>query len=132
MFEVLKRHPVGAALAIFQPEYKSHQKGIYRGPTDHNSRLSSVHAVSLVAVDEENGERFVWARSSQGCEFGIDGCIKVSLDTLILHLPRDGDEITDDSSLDKLLFSSPTPLLSRFSYPRLFTVDEEDSKEEKD
>ncbi|CAA7041638.1 unnamed protein product [Microthlaspi erraticum] len=86
-FHQLQHQPIGATLAIFLPDYVRDQKGIYGGPTRAGSRLASFHAVSLVAEDEdENGERYVLARSSEGDDFGHDGCIEVSYDTLILCL----------------------------------------------
>lgn len=122
VFEFLRKHPVGAALSNFQPEYDLHQRGvrsilslqdffvvflynwlclhIYRGPTTPNFVLDSLHAVYLVRVNEEDSEKFVWARSSQVSDFGHNGCIKVSLDTMIMHLPRVGGIPTSEFCLD--------------------------------
>ncbi|VVA99861.1 unnamed protein product [Arabis nemorensis] len=73
MFGALKEGPIGASLAIFQPEFRKRAKEMYRGAESPSSRLVSSHSVSIAAVGEENGERFAWVRSSEGDKVGHSG-----------------------------------------------------------
>ncbi|KAF8080053.1 hypothetical protein N665_0979s0009 [Sinapis alba] len=108
----LKKHPIGAALAIFQPEYKNIGKKIYRGPVSQYSKLRYMHAVSLMEVSEENGEKYVLARISHGEKFGDGGYIKISLEVVILYIPISGEDVDENT---KKYFSKPRSLLGRFS-----------------
>ncbi|XP_048634189.1 cathepsin L-like proteinase [Brassica napus] len=119
----LKKHPIGAALAIFQPEYKNIGKKIYRGPVSQDSKLRYMHAVSLVDVGEENGEKYVLARTSHGDDFGDGGYIKISLEIVLVYIPTPGEDVDETA---KKYFSKPRSLLGRFSYPRLLTEAEEE------
>lgn len=98
---------------------------MYRGPVLQRSRLVGLHAVSLVAADEDNGERYVVVRSSHGKEFGKDGYFKISLDVMLVYVPTPGEET--DTLADKY-FAQPSPLVTRFSYPRLLTEEEEERR----
>ncbi|CAH2058862.1 unnamed protein product [Thlaspi arvense] len=121
----LKKHPIGAAMPIFLPEYKEigdNGELIYRGPVSQNSKFHSMHAVSLMEVGEENGESYVLARTSHGKNFGDGGYIKISLDVVFVYIPTPGEIVNSDAMK---YFSKPGSLLSRFSYPLLLTKDEE-------
>ncbi|CAH8387311.1 unnamed protein product [Eruca vesicaria subsp. sativa] len=119
----LKEHPIGASLAIFQPEYRNIGKKIYRGPVSQNSKLRCMHAISLIEVGEENGEKYVLARTSHGKKFGDDGHIKISLEVVILYIPIPGEDVDENA---KKYFSKPRSLVGRFSYPVLLTEAEEE------
>ncbi|CAL9236306.1 unnamed protein product [Arabidopsis halleri] len=121
----LKYQPIGAALAMFFPEYNEIGENIYRGPVLQRSRLVGLHAVSLVAADEENGERYVVARSSHGDKFGKNGYMKISLDVMLVYVPTPGEKI---DILANKYFAKPSPLLRRFSYPRLLSLEEEERR----
>ncbi|CAN6835249.1 unnamed protein product [Brassica oleracea] len=82
-----------------------------------------MHAVSLVDVGEENGEKYVLARTSHGMKFGDDGHIKISLEVVILYIPIPGENVDENA---KKYFSKPRSLVGRFSYPRLLTEAEEE------
>lgn len=47
-----------------------------------------MHAVSLMEVGEENGEKYVLARTSHGMKFGDDGHIKISLEKVLTRTLR--------------------------------------------
>ncbi|EFH57964.1 predicted protein [Arabidopsis lyrata subsp. lyrata] len=113
------------ALAMFFPEYNEIGENIYRGPVLQRSRLVGLHAVSLVAADEENGERYVVARSSHGDKFGKNGYMKISLDVMLVYVPTPGEKI---DILANKYFAKPSPLLRRFSYPRLLSLEEEERR----
>ncbi|KFK23699.1 hypothetical protein AALP_AAs42753U000100, partial [Arabis alpina] len=127
MFAVVKTQPVGASLAVFHPEIMTREKQMYRGAETSGSRLSSFHSVSIVRIDEENGETFAWVRFSSGDWTGHDGYYKVSLDTLIWNLPRNGEEIAPSNKR----FLKPSCLLSNFIYPIVFTQEEEEERRKK-
>ncbi|CAA7012895.1 unnamed protein product [Microthlaspi erraticum] len=119
----LEGRPIGAALALFHPEYKNIGNKVYRGPVNYESMFCGLHAVSLLNVGEENGEKYVLARTSHGATFGCDGCIKVSLEVMLAYIPVPGEEISE--FIQKYL-GTPKFLLTRFSYPTLFTDAEEE------
>lgn len=154
IFPALRHRPVKATIPMFLPEYKyigdkvssfspivsytiyfrctnfkkfSLQK-IYHGPRKAGSQFVGLHSVTLVATGEEDGERYVLARSSHGPTFGcLGGYIKVSLDTRILHLPLPGETV---DIMDRL-FSKPRPLLWNFVYAKLPPGDERRKKKRK-
>ncbi|KAH0865071.1 hypothetical protein HID58_082282 [Brassica napus] len=131
----LEHRPIGAALALFHPEYKDiggkaskffFFSQIYHGPMNHKSTFCGLHAVSLVRVGEENGEKYVLARSSHGDKFGCEGgYIKISLEVMLAYIPIAGERI--NKYIEKY-FGKPRYLLRRFSYPRLLTEEEEEIK----
>ncbi|CAA7052203.1 unnamed protein product [Microthlaspi erraticum] len=123
------KEPIGAALAIFLPEYRTIGDKIYRGPESQNSKLECLHAISLVDAGEENGEKYVLGRTSHGDGFGKDGYIKISLEVVIAFIPTPG-EIDDPIAVK--YFSKPRSLIGRFSYPRLLTEDEEELRKKMD
>ncbi|KAG5413041.1 hypothetical protein IGI04_000608 [Brassica rapa subsp. trilocularis] len=122
----LAHHPIGAALAMFQPEYREIGKKIYRGPANRFSRFVGLHAISLMAVyEDENGEKYILGRASHGDDFGDHGYIRISLEAMLLYIPTPGEAIDDKFSK---YFSKPAPLLSRFSYPKLLSLKDEEAK----
>ncbi|CAH8265416.1 unnamed protein product [Arabidopsis lyrata] len=124
----LKHQPIGAAVAMFFPEYNEIGENIYRGPVLQRSRLVGLHAVSLVAADEENGEKYVVARSSHGDKFGKNGYMKISIDIMLVYVPTPGEEINTKANT---YFAEPSPLLRRFSYPRLLSREEEERRKKR-
>ncbi|KAJ4903958.1 Cysteine proteinases superfamily protein [Raphanus sativus] len=124
----LKHQPIGAAVAMFYPEFNEIGENMYRGPVLQNSRLIGLHAVSLVKAGVKNGERYIRVRSSNGENIGFKGYLDVSLDVMFAYVPTPGEE-TD--SLAQKYFAEPSPLLRRFSYPRLFKRAEEEKRRRK-
>lgn len=102
---------------------------IYRGPVSQNSKLKCLHAISLMDVGEENGERYVLGRTSHGDVYGKNGYIKISLEVVIAYIPTPG-EIEDPEAVK--YFSKPRSLIGRFSYPRLLTEEEEELRKKID
>ncbi|XP_010436345.1 PREDICTED: caricain-like [Camelina sativa] len=86
----LERQPIGASLHIFMPDYKLTIGGVYRGPLERNSKLVGAHAVSIVGVVEEKGEMCFQVKSTHGTRVGVDGYLKVSMETMLVQLPREG------------------------------------------
>lgn len=72
-----------------------------------------------------NGEKYVLARTSHGATFGYGGCIKISLEVMLVYIPIPGEKINE--FIQKYL-GKPKFLLTRFSYPTLFTDAEEEIK----
>lgn len=101
---------------------------MYRGPVLQNSRLIGLHAVSLVKAGVKNGERYIRVRSSNGENIGFKGYLDVSLDVMFAYVPTPGEET---NSLAQKYFAEPSPLLRRFSYPRLFKRAEEEKRRRK-
>ncbi|KAL0873034.1 hypothetical protein Bca101_022739 [Brassica carinata] len=110
--EKLASHPIGAGLAIFTPDYQMIKGGIYRGPMYRESKFEELHAVSLYRVGMEEGEAIGYVKSTHGELIGEKGCLKVSLEVLMVEVPQEGREADDE-------FKKPKRLLSRFFYPEL-------------
>ncbi|CAL9227245.1 unnamed protein product, partial [Arabidopsis halleri] len=106
----LEFHPIGAALAIFQPDYLTIKEGIYRGPMSKGSIYKGLHAVSIYGIDEENGETIALVKSSHGEDVGRDGYFRVSLDIMMIEVPWEGQEAHPN-------FKRPTKLLTGFCFP---------------
>ncbi|CAN7013132.1 unnamed protein product [Brassica oleracea var. botrytis] len=84
---VLHEHPVAAEIPIFVPEYTNIENKIYRGPTTSSSVFTSMHAVNIIgAATEENGEKYVYVRSSHGETLGVNGNLKVSIEIMMMCL----------------------------------------------
>ncbi|CAH8267438.1 unnamed protein product [Arabidopsis lyrata] len=116
----LQTQPLGAAMPIFQPDYENIKGGIYRGPMHPDSMFMGMHAVSVTGAGVENGESFMWVRSSHGVGVGKGGYFRISIDALIL---RTGEGYQKH---EKDYFIEPTPLLVRFCFPEV--LDENDEK----
>ncbi|CAL9227253.1 unnamed protein product [Arabidopsis halleri] len=108
----LEFHPIGASLAVFRPDYYIIKEGTYRGPLYQESKYEGYHAVSIYGVSEENGETVAFIKSSHGEKVGNKGYLRVSLDVVMIEVPRNGD------TADKT-FTEPRRLLSRFCFPKL-------------
>ncbi|XP_023633760.1 caricain-like [Capsella rubella] len=79
----LEKQPIGASLYIFMPDYKLTKGGVYRGPMDKESKLKGVHAVSILGVVEDKGEMCFKVKSTHGNRVGVDGYLKVSMETML-------------------------------------------------
>ncbi|KAG5388162.1 hypothetical protein IGI04_029703 [Brassica rapa subsp. trilocularis] len=114
----LQTQPLGAAIPIFQPDYNqikgawppSSSRPALRGPMYKDSVFRGMHAVSVTGSGVENGESFLWVRSSHGTDLGQDGYFRVSIDVMILRTSKCQDH-------EERYFKKPTPLLERFCYP---------------
>lgn len=79
-------------------------------------------------VGEQNGEKYVLARSSHGEKFGCEGgYIKVSYEVMLAYIPTATE---GTNPFIQKYFGKPQFLLRRFSYPTLLTEEEEKIKRE--
>ncbi|KAG7545720.1 Peptidase C1A papain C-terminal [Arabidopsis suecica] len=108
----LKRQPIGASLYIFTPDYVNTKGGVYRGPMEKESKLEGVHAVSILGVTEEKGEMLFKVKSTHGDRVGVDGYLKVSMEVMLVQIPKKG-------TLPDGKFEKPTPLIHRFCCPTI-------------
>lgn len=79
---------------------------------DENSKLRGVHAVSILGVIEEKGEMCFKVKSTHGKRVGVDGYLKVSMEVMLVQIPREG--MLPDGKFEK-----PTPLIHRFCCPTI-------------
>ncbi|CAH2067273.1 unnamed protein product [Thlaspi arvense] len=118
--EVVERHPVATSIPIFEPEYSLIGEKIYRGPTSRLSKYKSMHAGNITGGGvTDDGEKFIWFRSSHGKELGRFGYLKVSVEMMGCCLTRNEH---DD------FIEHPFPLVSQFVYPEMLSQAEEDGK----
>ncbi|KAL0873036.1 hypothetical protein Bca101_022741 [Brassica carinata] len=106
----LQFHPIGAALAFFEPDYYLIKDGVYRGPVYIESVYKGFHYVNIYAIIEENGETIALVKSSHGERYGDGGYFKVSCDVLMIEVPWEGINAHTH-------YRQPMRLLSRFSFP---------------
>lgn len=93
-----------------------------RGPMYKDSVFRGMHAVSVTGSGVENGESFLWVRSSHGTDLGQDGYFRVSIDVMILRTSKCQDH-------EERYFKKPTPLLERFCCPEVLDESEEKKKD---
>uniref|UniRef100_A0A1J3HW27 Cathepsin L-like proteinase n=1 Tax=Noccaea caerulescens TaxID=107243 RepID=A0A1J3HW27_NOCCA len=120
--QVVERHPVAASIPIFEPEYIEIKDKIYRGPTSRISKYRSMHAGNITGGGEENGEKYVWLRTSHGKMIGVHGYLKVSTEVMAMCITRGNYEG---------FIEHPFPLLTSFVYPTMLTKEEEDTRRKK-
>ncbi|KAG2240094.1 hypothetical protein Bca52824_091096 [Brassica carinata] len=88
--ERLAFHSIGAALALFSPDYQMIKGGIYRGLMYRQPKFDGLHAVSLYRVGMEDGEAIRYVKSTHEELIGEKGCLKVSLEVLMAKVPQKG------------------------------------------
>ncbi|XP_024014917.1 KDEL-tailed cysteine endopeptidase CEP3-like [Eutrema salsugineum] len=119
--DTVKKHPVAATIPIFEPEFSSIGEKIYWRPTSTISKYVNTHGINITGVGKgENGEKYVWAKSSGGLKFGVGGYLKISIEMMMMCLTtgRYGPFI-----------DNPFPPLSKFVYPTLLSKEAEEARQ---